>query len=654
MPKSEQKKKPLLLLCCWFFAGALIVASVTALERSFNNLPIELGQLWLSIIFGGIIGVLFGRSDMRMRDIGHSLEKSEKRFRQFYQKTPAMLHSMDSTGRLLNVSQSWLDTLGYEREDVIGKDFFEFVIADNIDKLRSERFDRLKELGEIRDNNYLLRQKDGLSISVAISEVVQRDTDGQLTETLAVVKDLTNHHAAEERIEKLAYYDTLTGLPNRALMNDRILQSMALARRDNRQVGVFFFDLDRFKLINDTQGHAVGDMVLRSVAQRLKKFIREGDTFARLGGDEFVIIQADPNHDPNFTTMGRRILETLGLPFQIGSREFFTTASIGVAIYPVDGDDPQTLLKSADTAMYVAKSRGRNNIQFFSDEMNAAAVAKTDLESRLRQALSSGELQQHYQPQIDLATGKVSGVEALLRWYDHDGNLIPPGEIISIAEESGLVFPLGEWVLRTACAQAKAWQDSGLPALRMAVNLSGHHIRQSNFIDRMEEILNDTGIAFNTLEIEMAENSVMGQVNDSIMALTDLKIRGISLAIDDFGTGYSSLLYLKHFPIHRIKIAQEFVRDIIHNPDYAAIAEAILLMATSLNMSVTAVGVEDPKQLDFLRGRGCDEVQGKLFGSAMNAEEMTAFLKEAKLLPKTFDRKTGPDKIKTEGSNKIH
>jgi diguanylate cyclase (GGDEF)-like protein/PAS domain S-box-containing protein len=561
---------------------------------------------------------------------------------------------MDTAGHLLYVSQLWLETLGYEREDVIGKDFFEFVIDDNIDKLRTEHFNRLKALGEIRDSNYLLRQKDGSSIALAISEVAQWDADGQLTESLAVFTDLTNQRAAEERIEKLAYYDPLTGLPNRALMNDRILQSVALARRDNRQVGVFFFDLDRFKLINDTQGHAVGDMVLRSVAQRLKKFIREGDTFARLGGDEFVIIQADPNHDPNFTTMGRRILETLGLPFQIGSREFFTTASIGVAIYPVDGDDPQTLLKSADTAMYVAKSRGRNNIQFFSDDMNAAAIAKTNLESRLRQALSRGELQQHYQPQIDLATGKVSGVEALLRWYDLDGKLIPPREIISVAEESGLVFPLGEWVLRTACTQSKTWQEDGLPPLRMAVNLSGHHIRQANFIDHIEEILKDTGIAFNGLEIEMAENSVMGHVNDSIMALTDLKIRGISLAIDDFGTGYSSLLYLKHFPIHRIKIGQDFVRDIIHNPDYAAIAEAILLMAKSLNMSVTAVGVEDPKQLDFLRERGCDEVQGKLFGSAMSAEEMTAFLKETSLLPRTFGRKTGPEKIKVEGSKIIH
>ncbi len=603
--------------------------AATFLGRSHQDLPVEFGQLWLPVGFGGLLGVLFGRSDIRLRSINRRLGDSERRFQQFYQKTPAMLHSIDSEGRLLYVSQSWLDTLGYDREEVIGKNFFDFVIAENNRDIQTTHFQKLRDFGEIRDLNYQLRQANGSSIEVSISEVPQHNYDGQLTESLAVLNDLTNHRAAEERIERLAYYDTLTGLPNRALMNDRILQSLALARRDNRQVGLFFFDLDRFKLINDTQGHAVGDMVLRSVAQRLKKFIREGDTFARMGGDEFVIVQADPNHDLNFMIMGQRILDTLGQPFQIGSREFFTTASIGVAVYPVDGDDPQTLLKSADTAMYVAKSRGRNNLQFFSDDMNASALAKTDLESRLRHALSSGELQQHYQPQVNLATGRITGVEALLRWYDSNGKPIPPGQIISVAEESGLVFPLGEWVLKTACSQAKAWQDAGLPSFRMAVNLSGHHIRQTNFIDRVESILDETGVLPNTLEIELAENSVMGNVNESIMALTDLKIRGVSLAIDDFGTGYSSLLYLKHFPIHRIKIAQEFIRDIIHNPDYAAITEAILSMANSLNLSVTAVGVEDPIQLDFLRKRGCLEVQGRLFGSAMSAEEMTIFLKNA-------------------------
>ena len=659
MPKSGPGKQPFLFLSGCFFAGALIVVVVTFLARGLHSLPMDIRHLWLPIVSGGLLGILFGRTNIRLRSMNRRLENSEKSFLQFYQKTPAMLHSMDNEGTLLYVSQSWLDTLGYNHKDVIGKDFFSFIVGENIPVIQSEHFQKLRVAGEIRDINYQLRRANGSTIDVSISEIAQRDLDGHLTESLAVLNDLTDHRASEERIERLAYYDTLTGLPNRALMNDRILQAVAHAKRDNRQMGVFFFDLDRFKLINDTQGHAVGDLVLRSVAERLKKFIREGDTFARLGGDEFVIVQADPNHDPNFTTMGRRILEALAQPFQIGSRELFTTASIGVAIYPIDGGEPQALLKSADTAMYVAKSRGRNNIQFFSEEMNAAALAKTNLESRLRQALSSGELQQHYQPQVNLTTGRITGVEALLRWYDSDGNLISPSRIISVAEESSLVFRLDEWVLKTACAQAKAWHDAGLPLSRMSVNLSGHHIRQADFIDHIESILNETGIKPNTLEIELNENSIMGHVNDSIIALTDLKIRGISLAIDDFGTGYSSLLYLKHFPIHRIKIAQEFIRDIIHNPDYAAITEAILSMAASLNLSVTAVGVEDPMQLDFLRKRGCQEVQGHIFGSAMNAEEMTTFLKNSKdLLSGINDggikQQGDQSELNFEGSQEIH
>ena len=629
MFKSVSEKQPFPVMCGWFFAGALAFIAVVFLDRSFQDLPINLSQLWLPAVLGGMAGTLFGRTNTRMRNMSRRFEESENRFREFYQKTPAMLHSMDREGRLLCVSQSWLDTLGYDRKEVIGKDFFTFIVSENIPEIKAKYLQRLKTLGEFRDSSYKLRLANGSVIDVSISGVALCDFDGCLTESLAVLNDLTDHHATEERIERMAYFDILTGLPNRALMDDRILQSIALARRDGRQVGIFFFDLDRFKLINDTQGHAVGDMVLRSVAQRLKKFIREGDTFARLGGDEFVIVQADPNHEPNFSIMGQRILETLAQPFHIGNREFFATASIGVAIYPADGDDPQTLLKSADTAMYVAKSRGRNNLQYFSDDMNASALAKTNLENRLRHALNSGELQQHYQPQVNLVTGRVTGVEALLRWSDSDGNLIPPGQIISVAEESGLVFPLGEWVLKTACAQAKAWQDDGLQPLCMSVNLSGHHIRQSNFIDRVELILNETRIKPNILEIELSESSVMEHVKDSIMALTDLKIRGINLAVDNFGTGYSSLPHLKHFPIHRIKIAREFIRDIIHNPDSAAITKAILSMAGSLNLSVTAVGVEDPMQLDFLREHGCKEAQGSLFGAAMSAEEMTIFLKDS-------------------------
>ncbi len=651
MPKPRSENCKDVHPCMPAIIGALLAVGVVFAQNLMEGLPIYPTRLWLPLILGGLAGMLFVRTFSRVQKVDLGPDDGEEHFRQLYRNTPAMLHSLDHQGRLIDVSKTWLQTLGYTRDEVIGKDFFEFVAGNNAAQARSEHYRKLHEAGAIRGENYLLRCKNGQTIEVALSEVAKKDSRGNIAESFVLLSDQSTHRAAEERIERLAYYDTLTGLPNRTLMNDRILQAMAQARRDNRQVGVFFFDLDRFKLINDTQGHAVGDLVLRSVAQRLKKFIREGDTFARLGGDEFVIVQGDPNHDPNFGTLGRRILETLNKPFTIGTREFFTTASIGVAIYPVDGEDPQTLLKSADTAMYVAKSRGRNNMQFFSSDMNAAALAKTDMESRLRKALNSSELQLYYQPQINLATEEITGVEALLRWYDSNGCLISTPEIISLAEESGLIFPLGEWVLKTACSQARAWRDAGLPMIRMSVNLSGHHIRQANFIDTIEKILDETGVKANQLEIELAEDSIMGHVSESIMALTDLKVRGISLAIDDFGTGYSSLLYLRHFPIHHIKIAREFIRDITHNPDYAAITEAILVMAASLHLSVTAVGVEERAQLDFLRKRGCRAVQGKLFGKPMSAGEIALLLKEAAAHDRGKNPADEPDFL---GSRNIH
>jgi diguanylate cyclase (GGDEF)-like protein/PAS domain S-box-containing protein len=610
----------------WALAGATVLCALVVVERTFSGLPVSLAQWSLSALLGALGGALFGRSKTRLRMLSSRPQKSETRLQAFYRDTPAMLHSLDVEGRLVDVSQAWLDSLGYRRDQVIGRPFSDFIIAADPAEALRRHLQSLRDQGELRDSRYRLRGADGCEIEVALTEVAPADQGGDGAESLAVLTDLTLQLAAEERVERLAYCDSLTGLPNRTLLNDRLLHAIAQARRDNRQVGVYFFDLDRFKTINDTQGHAVGDLVLRSVAHRLKKFIREGDTFARLGGDEFVIVQADPNQDSNFAILARRILETLGEPFRLDDREFYTTASIGVAVYPHDGDDPLSLLKSADTAMYVAKSRGRNNFQFFSGEMNAQALARADLEAHLRLALHNQELALHYQPQIDLASGRIVAVEALLRWRDQDGQLVSPGEIISIAEESGLIFPLGEWTIEAACRQAQLWRKAGLPPLRMAVNLSGHHIRQTNFIDHLEKILEATGMEPANLEIELNETSVMGNVQEIIMTLTDLKVHGVHLAIDDFGTGYSSLLYLKHFPIQRIKIAQEFIADIHQNQDYATITEAIISMTRSLGLAVTAVGVENAEQLDFLRRHGCTEVAGVFLSPALPAEEVSRLL----------------------------
>jgi len=619
-------RQTLLPAFSWAFSGGVIVCAIIVLDRAVQGQPVTLMQLALPALLGVLAGTLLGRSKMRRGVLGRRLKERERRLQALYRNIPVMLHTLDSEGRLTEVSQDWLDTMAYRRDKLIGRPFSDFIVAENPIELQHGHLQRLHELGEVRDVRLRLRRADGGEIAVALSEVLCPELSGEGCESLAVLYDLTRQLAAEEEVEKLAYCDSLTGLPNRTLLNDRLLQAIAKARRDNRQVGVFFFDLDRFKMINDTQGHAVGDLVLRSVAQRLKKLIREGDTFARLGGDEFVIVQADPKHDPNFAILARRILETLGEPFRHGDRAFYTTASIGVAVYPHDGDDCQALLKSADTAMYVAKSRGRNNFQFFSGEMNTQAQARAEFETRLRQALHKQELALNYQPQIDLASGRIVAVEALLRWHTPTGEPIAPGEIISVAEESGLIFPLGEWTLEEACRQAQQWRQAGLPPLRMAVNLSGHHIRQADFTERLLQILSDTCMDAAGLEIELNEPAVMGHIQESIMTLTDLQVHGIHLAIDDFGKGSSSLLYLKQLPIQRIKIAQEFVTDTQHNPDYKKITEAIISMSRSLNLAVTAVGVETAEQLEFLRRHGCTEVAGNFLSPALPPEEIIRLL----------------------------
>lgn len=627
-PSPQQGSRPqgLFPTLLWIVSGSVALCAVALIERLANGLPVGFREMALPALLGGMAGFLFGRSENRLSLLKCRLRQTEQRLQILYRNTPAMLHSLDAEGRLVYVSQTWLDTLGYRSDQAVGHPFSDFIVADDPVACLQRHLQALHDRGEVRDVRYRLRRADGREIDVALTEAAQDHEAGKHSESLAVLTDLTEQLAAEERVEKLAYCDSLTGLPNRALLGDRLLHAIAQARRDNRQVGVFFFDLDRFKMINDTQGHAVGDLVLRSVAQRLKKFIREGDTLARLGGDEFVIVQADPNHEPNFSIMARRILEALGEPFRLGTREFYTTASIGVAVYPHDGDDPLALLKSADTAMYVAKSRGRNNFQFFSGEMNAQALSRADLESRLRLALQNGELDLHYQPQLDLSSGRIVAVEALLYWVDRDGQQISPGEIISVAEESGLIYPLGEWILEAACRQAQQWRQTGVPPLRIAVNLSGHHIRQLNFIDRLESVLEKTGMDASHLEIELTETSIMGQVQEVIMALTDLQVHRVSVAIDEFGTGYSSLLYLKHFPIQRVKIAREFIVDIDNNPDNAAIAKAIISMTHSLGMAVTAVGVDNEVQLDFLRRHGCNEVAGTFLSQPLPPDGISRLL----------------------------
>src|SRR5215813_6716919 len=424
--------------------------------------------------------------------------------------------------------------------------------------------------------------------------------------------------------------DTITGLPNRLLFNDRLRVAMVHANRYREKLAVLFLDIDRFKVINDSLGHSIGDELLRRVAERVGGCIRQEDTIARLGGDEFTVLLPGIAKEEDAATIANKILEAVRLPFFIEHRELFITTSIGVTLYPDDGADAETLVRNADTAMYRAKEQGRDTYQLYAPTMNSRALERLSLEGRLRQALQNHELVVHYQPLIDLATGQLRGAEALLRWQHPELGLISPGEFIPIAEVSGLIVPIGQWVLWTACAQAMKWHHSGFPGLTVAVNLSSRQFQQADLVFQVTEALQASGLAPECLDLEITESNAMQNAELSISALWDLKNLGVRLSMDDFGTGYSSLNYLRRFPIDRIKIDQSFVRDVNRNPDDAAIAAAIIAMAHSLKLTAVAEGVETEEQLEFLKDQRCDEMQGYLFSPPVPAARFEEILEKSR------------------------
>jgi diguanylate cyclase (GGDEF)-like protein/PAS domain S-box-containing protein len=430
----------------------------------------------------------------------------------------------------------------------------------------------------------------------------------------------------EERVRHLAHYDELTGLPNRTMFNERLGHALSGAQRAERSLVVLFIDLDRFKNINDTLGHDAGDHVLKEVAQRLRSCLRASDTVGRLGGDEFVVLLEEPPRPLNAAVVAQKMLVALGKPFPVQGQEFHITASIGISSYPDDGTDMQTLMKNADIAMYRAKEQGKNNFQFYSAQINGHSIERLTLESSLRRALERSEFLLHYQPKLDLGTGRVTGVEALVRWQQPERGLIPPAEFIQLAEETGLIVPIGEWVLKTACAQNKTWQHQGLPPVRVAVNLSARQFAHADLLQDVSQVLKETGLDPAFLEFEITESMVMHNPEHAIVLLNELKAIGIHLAIDDFGTGYSSLGYLKRFPLDSLKIDRAFIRDLPGDSDDVAITRAIIAMAHSLRLSVVAEGVETAEQQDFLLEHDCDEIQGYYFSKPQPAAEIASLL----------------------------
>jgi diguanylate cyclase (GGDEF)-like protein len=472
-----------------------------------------------------------------------------------------------------------------------------------------------------------------------------RDAQAHDGEQVVYLRQLVDHAAIAfgntrlvEENHLLAYYDGLTGLPNRRMYKEQLSQALRRAEHCKRPLATCFLDLDGFKRINERLGHEGGDRLLREVGTRLSRSVRFSDAVARsqphgedfpisrLGGDEFTLLLTEVSDAQDAARVARRVLKALSEPFAIDGHEVFTTASIGIAIFPTDGRAPEDLLRNADTAMYCAKGRGRNNFQFYTRSMNAEASRRLHLETRLRQALKRRELALHYQPILDAHGGMLVAAEALLRWDDPEMGLVRPDEFVPIAEEVGLIVSIGEWVLRTACAQCREWHDAGFPELRIAVNLSGHQLRQPNLVETVARVLEETGLSPAQLELEITESTIMQDDEGTIAAFQELHEMGVGLALDDFGTGYSSLSYLRRFSLTRVKIDRSFVKGIPADQYDGALTAAVIVMAHSIGLKVVAEGVETPEQADFLRERDCDELQGFLFSRAVPAEEFSQLI----------------------------
>jgi len=453
-----------------------------------------------------------------------------------------------------------------------------------------------------------------------------RDHTRRVTHFIGVQNDITETKRYQDELEHQANYDALTGLPNRSLLQDRLKQSLAYAQRQHHSVAIAFLDLDRFKLINDSLGHNAGDRMLQTVADRIKSCLRQFDTVARYAGDEFVLILYDQVSEETISVLLQRVLDNVSKPFQLDKQDVYVTCSIGVSVFPQDGKEVNTLLKNADAAMFRAKQRGRNNFHFYTTEMNSRVAEHLSLETDLRRALERGELLLHYQPQVDLLSGRIVGAEALVRWQHPQQGMIFPGRFIPLAEETGLILALGEWVLQTACTQNKAWQNAGLPLITMSVNISVRQFMRTDLIESLTKVIKASGIDARNLELEVTESLIMHNAEEFVATLKKLRELGIKLAIDDFGTGYSSLNYLKQLPVDRLKVDQSFVRDIFKDAGGATIAEAIITLGHSLGLKVIAEGVETGDQLDFLRRKLCDEFQGHYFSRPLPTATFTTLL----------------------------
>ncbi|MCR4303548.1 MAG: EAL domain-containing protein [Gallionella sp.] len=541
--------------------------------------------------------------------------RAERRYEQLNQLAPDAIFLLDANLRLLEVNAAAARLLGEQPGHLHGRNLADFVAGDMRDL---QRLVEGAEEGATSHFEASVVRADGARVAVEI-HANRPMPDEPLIQ--AFIRDISVIQQSREALYHLAHHDPLTTLPNRLLFHDRMEHALELARREGKQVAVLFLDLDRFKNINDTLGHPTGDKLLQEVAKRIKSLIREQDTLSRLGGDEFLLLIEQLGDTREAVMVAQKLLEAFVQPFAVEGHELYLSASIGISVFPVDGQNGATLVRNADMAMYRAKEQGRNNYQFYTQKLTDSAVERVALETALRRALERGELLLHYQPQIDLNSGALVGAEALIRWQHPEMGLVLPGRFIHLADESGLTQPIGEWVLFSACEQMRLWREQGFDLPRIAINLSGQQLQKKGIVEQVQRVLRETGMEPSRLELEITESFIMRQADEAIDMLKRLKKTGVQLAIDDFGTGYSSLSYLKRLPVHKLKIDRSFVQGIPQDSNDAAITRAIIALGRSMQLTVIAEGVETEQQRDFLHAEGCDEGQGYYYSRPVSGAD---------------------------------
>lgn len=597
-----------------------------------RQLPVEINSS-LCEVEGRPVVLSVARDISDRKRVDEALRASEERFRSIFEHAGVGIGTISREGHFLQANRALCEFLGYSASELKTLSVRDVARSKTQEPLWAACPGALSGQRSVAKTEETFRRKDGVEVFGKVSNVWLHDKDGQLAYGVALIQDMTERrrfqtelHEKQLRLNHLARHDTLTGLPNGALFQELLTHAIANARRSGTQVAVFFLDLDRFKQINATLGHGTGDQVLSEIARRLSNCLRETDTVARLGGDVFVVALGQVRNINDVTTVVRKVIDALQRPLRHADLELYLNSNVGISLFPSDEQEAEGLMKCADAALCRAKAEGGNTYQFYTPDMNARAQDLLLLEGSLRKAVKQDEMVLYYQPQVDLTSGGLVGMEALIRWRHPEKGLVPPDEFIPIAEETDLILPIGEWGLHAACVQNKAWQRAGYPAFRVAVNISARQFRQPGFAAMVARILEETGLEPRWLELEITESVVMEDVAQTVETLNELKRKGINIAIDDFGTGYSSLAYLQRLPVSKLKIDKAFVSNITTDPNDLSIATAVIALARSLHLQVIAEGVETEEQLRLLVAKGCHEAQGFLFGRPAAAGNLSDLL----------------------------